>query len=284
MLYKHNYVIIGGDERLAYAAQYLKDYGHDVSAYANDAACGLGAAGCAGLRDAMSGERIIFGIPFSRDGETVFAPLGGEKISIEDVIAAVEPSHVIFGGKFGDFMLSVAKRGAKCHDYLLREDFALYNADVTAEAVVSVLMNNLPVILKGTRCLVMGYGRIGKSLSDKLAALGADVTVSARKCADFAAITLRGYESVRTGEKIDNARKYDFIVNTIPHKVLGITSFAELRKDCLVVDASAYPGFVDAAEAEINGIKVMGAFSLPGKYAPMTSGRIIADVTENIDE
>lgn len=283
-MYKHNYVIIGGDERLAYAARYLKDYGHDVSAFANDAAVGFGAARCGNLHDAMSGERIIFGIPFSRDGETVFAPLGSEKISAEDVIAAVMPSHVIFGGKLGDFMLSVAKRGAKCHDYLLCEDFALYNADVTAEAIVSILMNNLPVVLKDTRCLVMGYGRIGKSLSDKLAALGAGVTVSARKCADFAAITLCGYESVRTGEKIDNARKYDFIVNTVPHKVLQSASFADLRKDCLVVDASAYPGFVDAAEAELNGIKVIGAFSLPGKYAPMTAGRIIADVTENIDE
>ncbi len=283
-MYKHNYVIIGGDERLAYAACFLRDYGHDVSAFANDAAVSLGTAERGSLHGAMSAERIILGIPFSRDGETVFAPLGGERISVEDVIAEIMPHHMIFGGKLGGFALSAAKRGAKCIDYLLCEDFALFNADVTAEAIVSILMNNLPAALKGTRCLIMGYGRIGKSLSDKLAALGADVTVSARKNADFAAISLRGYESVRTGDKIDNARKYDFIVNTVPHKVLSRASFAELRKDCLVIDASAYPGFADAAEAAANGIKLIGAFSLPGKYAPMTAGRIIADVTENIDE
>lgn len=284
MLYKQDYVVIGGDERLANAAIFLQKHGHGVSVFANDSAAKQsGVCVCKNLKEAMSADRVIFGIPFSRDGEAVFAPLSHEHIVIDDVVSEVMPHHVIFGGKMSPYSLSIAKRGAICHDYLLREDFCLYNADVTAEAIVSIVMNNLPVVLKGTACLVMGYGRIGKALSEKLSSLGVRVVVSARKSADFAAISLRGFKWVRTGDKIDNGEAYDFIVNTVPHKVLNAASFANLKKECLVIDASAYPGFVDAAEAGQSGIKVLGAFSLPGKYAPVTSGKIIADVTENIE-
>ena len=38
--------------------------------------------------------------------------------------------------------------------------------------------------LHGSRCLIIGYGRIGRLLADRLLSLGAEVTVSARKYGD----------------------------------------------------------------------------------------------------
>ena len=45
----------------------------------------------------------------------------------------------------------------------------------------------------------------------------------------------------------------------------------------LLIDLASAPGGVDANGAQAAGVKVIWALSLPGKYAPVTAGEIIAD-------
>ena len=86
----------------------------------------------------------------------------------------------------------------------------------------------------------------------------------------------------KTSGLIDSGHSYDVIVNTIPANILREETFQQLKKTCLVIDASAYPGNINKDYAQKYGISVEGAFSLPGKYAPATAGKIIADVILNI--
>ena len=60
-------------------------------------------------------------------------------------------------------------------------------------------MREFPGTINGARCLVTGFGRIGKVLAVMLRGLGADVTVSARKAQDLAWIELFGCRAVQTG-------------------------------------------------------------------------------------
>ena len=282
-MFKEDFVIIGGDKRLAYAAESLIQQGYRTGAFANSAASGIkGVYSYPDLSEALaSSGRLIFGIPFSRAGK-LYAPLCTQDISLEDIAAEVKSHHTLAGGMIGDFANMCAQKGAACIDYGLREDFCLYNAVPTAEAVIAIITDKLPVTLWGSNILILGYGRIGKALSERLAYLGANVTVSARKSTDFAIAAINGISCVQTGAHIDNGQQYDVLINTIPQKILNEKSFAYLRSDCLVVDVSAYPGYVSASEAAGFGIEVAGAFSLPGKTAPVTAGRIIADVVKNI--
>ena len=42
-------------------------------------------------------------------------------------------------------------------------------------------MEQLPITIHGARVLVVGFGRVGRALAQRLAALGAKVTVAARR-------------------------------------------------------------------------------------------------------
>lgn len=55
------------------------------------------------------------------------------------------------------------------------------NAIATSEGAIEIAVREYAGTLNGGRCLVAGFGRIGKALAWMLRGMGAHVTVSARK-------------------------------------------------------------------------------------------------------
>ncbi len=135
-------------------------------------------------------------------------------------------------------------------------------------------MRELPVTINGARCLVAGYGRIGKVLARMLAALGAKVTVSARKPEDLAWIRLNGMRAVKTAE-IRESGQYDVIFNTVPSVIFDAQTLSLVAEDALVIDLASAPYGVDFEAAKRLNVKTILATGLPGKVAPQTAGIII---------
>ena len=66
--------------------------------------------------------------------------------------------------------------------------------------------------------------------------------------------------------------------------MLGLEELAALKGGALVVDLASRPGGVDMDAAATLGVRVVWALSLPGKVAPVTSGRYIKDTVYHIME
>ena len=152
----------------------------------------------------------------------------------------------------------------------------------TAEGAIQIALEELPITLHGARALVVGYGRLGRALAPRLSALGARVSVAARKWEDLAWIEAAGYTAEHTGELEGWLCGYDLIVNTVPARVLDAAALAELKPGCLVIDLASKPGGVDFDAAARLGVRAIWALSLPGKVAPVTAGRSIRTVIYNI--
>ena len=112
----------------------------------------------------------------------------------------------------------------------MREEFAVRNAVPTAEGAIMIAMELSEGTINGSNCLVTGYGRIGKVLSEMLKGLGANVTVSARKPSDLSWIQLNGYQAVRTSQLADLTCKFDFVFNTIPSFILPEKYYPNITK------------------------------------------------------
>ncbi len=161
-------------------------------------------------------------------------------------------------------------------DYSRLEYFQCANAIPTAEGAIQILMEQLPVTLNGATALVIGFGRCGKALTTRLSALGAHVTVSARKRADLDAIEQLGLRSDLTGQYL-HGLQYDCIINTVPAPVFPERDVARTRADCFLLDLASLPGGIDFTACEQLGRACRHALSLPGKVAPKTSGLIVRD-------
>lgn len=162
----------------------------------------------------------------------------------------------VFGG-------NLPQLSQKRVDLLRDETYLAENAAITAHCALKTATAHLPVTLEGCEALVIGWGRIGKCLAPLLKALGAKVTVAARKEADLAILAATGYGAVETAH-ID-AGKYRLIVNTVPTPVLDGSQAAE---NAVLLDLASTQG--------ISGDKVIWARGLPGKDAPESSGALIA--------
>ena len=277
------FLILGGDRRMAYTAAYLAKWGHSVGAYANSYAEDVPEAEyMESLTVAMDCcDNIIMGIPFTRDGITMFAPFCHKVIGIDEILDLTKPRHSFAVGNPGTFLTSAVKRGAKCTDYGRREDFALYNAVPTAEGILALLIGNLPVTIWDSSILILGFGRIGKALASMLTKLGAKVTASARKNTDFAMMDIAGVKAINTGH-YGELDRFDAVVNTIPSVTADEGFYVQLEDGCVVIDASSAPGYMDRECAQKHGVTLIDAFGLPGKTAPATSGKIIAKTVTDI--
>ena len=134
------------------------------------------------------------------------------------------------------------------------------NAAITADCALRLLADRLPVTFCGCPILVIGWGRIGKCLASMLKALGAEVTVAARKPADLGMLTALGYKTAEIGN-LDPA-PYRAIVNTAPAPVLSAGGSA------IKIDLASSLGMA--------GEDVIWARGLPGKMLPEASGALIA--------
>ena len=151
--------------------------------------------------------------------------------------------------------------GYKKMDLLKDPCYTAANAAITAHCALRLAMQKLPATLEGQPVLVIGWGRIGKCLAKLLTALGAKVTVAARKETDRAILAALGY-GVRDTEHLDTS-PYRVVFNTAPTMIVPCCCGSALK-----IDLASKPG--------IGGADVLWARGLPGKDAPESSGELIA--------
>lgn len=158
--------------------------------------------------------------------------------------------------------------GYRCTDLLKDPDYVAKNAAITADCALQVAAPQLTTAFAGCPVLVIGWGRIGKCLAQLLKAIGANVTVAARKVSDRAMLQALGYSAADPGKLTPLLPHFRLIFNTAPVLVLDAAALA-LCKNCVKIDLASKPGLEDK--------NVIWARGLPGIHAPETSGKLIAE-------
>ena len=235
----------------------------------------------------VSGTDVaVFPMPYSvNNGILINTPLSATSVDTEDVISALSEDTILFAGKIDSRLAELCRRAnIRAIDYAEREELAVMNSIPTAEGAIGIAMDNTPYTINDSKCLVIGYGRIGKILSADLKALGADVTATARKYSDLAWISANGCKAAHTNTLPEIAGQFDIIFNTVPHKILDFKALSATKGDVLIIDLASRPGGVDFEVARDLDRRTIWALSLPGKVAPNTAGKIIKDTLINILE
>lgn len=228
-------------------------------------------------------DGIILPLPVTRNGTTINAPFSNNEIPINNEFFDLIKNKRVFCGMAETLNKSNLQYNTNnIYDYFAREEFAVENAVPTAEGAIEIAMREYSGTINGSKCLVTGYGRIGKVLSNLLKGLGANVTISARKKSDEAWIKLQGYNFAETSNLPEE--HFDIIFNTVPKIVFDARTLAKTAKGSILIDLASAPYGVDYDSAKRLGINAVKALSLPGKVAPKTAGEIIKNTIYNIIE
>lgn len=279
--------IIGGDLRNVKLAELIAADGNSVNIYGfSDAEFEIKFKQSDTLAEAISGSDVVIGpLPCSNDAENINAPYNNEKIHINEVFKCITKNQLFIAGRISEKIVHMAKvYNVYTVDVLEREEMAVLNSIPTAEGAIQIAMEEMPITLHNSQALILGYGRIGKTLSKMLHGIGANVYVEARKYSDLAWIKSCGYNPVVLSELPQIVKNINVLFNTIPSIVLNKEILELMNPDCLIIDLASKPGGVDFEKAREIGLKAIWALSLPGKVAPVTAAEFIRDTAYNIIE
>ncbi|HHX01916.1 MAG TPA: dipicolinate synthase subunit DpsA [Firmicutes bacterium] len=200
-----------------------------------------------------------------------------DPIDLTVILPILAPGTLILIGVAKPVIVKLAEEhGLRLVETADIDEIAILNSIPTAEGAIQLGMEELPITIHGSRCLVVGFGRCGQTLAAKLAALGARVTVVDRNKARLARAIEMGLTPVLLSG-LDSVCDFDLIYNTVPALVITESYLTRLKPTTVIIDLAAAPGGVDFKAAQNLGIKAVLALSLPGKVAPVTAGKILSE-------
>ena len=252
------YVIIGGDGRLAHLARLLKARGGSVGMIFREPVPGVPALGPEALSTARA---VVANYPLKTDDS---------KMTFEKLLTLLPENARVFacGPKHPDFDPRVA-------DLFADEGLLVENAALTAEGAIAAAMSASETAIAELRCLVIGWGRIGRALTERLVALGAKATVASRSESGRNRAVERGAEAVPTGEIGRVFSDCDLVFNTAPGPVLSGSVLERAAPDALLIDLASPPYGIDLATAWSLGLRAWREPALPGRYCPRSAARVI---------
>lgn len=256
--------VIGGDNRLKIVKEHLKSQGYTVDTlglYEDDNG------------DITTSKILILPVPTTKDGLNVFTPLTKRKIPLYFIAENTTNEQLILSCNY-------TFENKRCIDYGSLDSYALLNAVPTAEGAIKIAIENTPYTLWRSTALVIGYGRVGKILADRLKNMGCDVTISARKPSDLSLAEALGFKYINTEHLNLQPLSYNIILNTVDVKVISDEALKGINCD-LLIELSTKGGFSLSAAQEY-GLKAIKAPGLPGITAPQTAAEILSNTVTHI--
>jgi dipicolinate synthase subunit A len=267
-----NIVIVGGDKRQKYLKEYLSGQGLAVSSY--------------GLFDwdddtdklkSMIDENsvIILPLPATRSGKTVNMPFSKKEIEVDRLLSFLGKENLVFGGIIkGELLSRLRETDIPYIDYY-DEAFVEKNAVLTAFGTLKIILEHIDFALPMGKFAVTGYGRVSKETASLLSSLSCNVTVFARNPSQREDAMIKGCKAHPITMLTSLAHEYDIIINTVPSQIFTEETSKNINEKCKVIELASAPYGMDFELMRKNGVEVIKAFGLPGKYTPKTAGEII---------
>ena len=249
-----DYILLGGDGRMAALAALLRQRGLD--------------ARC--VEDPTLAAILI---PRARTVVTHCPPK--IELSMEAVLSlAAEDAMICLCGPKG------GPADPRIADLWADEALKLENAMLTAEGAIFAAMRAGRRSLRALRCLVIGWGRIGSGLTELLVGLGAKVTVCSRSEAYRHRAIQRGADAVAPEALPEALPACDLVFSTPPALVLDRELLEKLPKEAMVIDLASPPYGVDLRAAWQLGLRAWREPGLPGRYCPESAAKALLNAME----
>lgn len=275
----YEYAVIGGDKRQVYLADELVSRGHSVISFglectADRAAFWEIAAG--------SSEYIICPVPITSDFSVFESKLANTDVIIRMLVNQLHPGqHLIAGCISPQLKSELTAKDVSVYDLMKNENLAIYNSIATAEGALCEAIKESPVNLCKSRCAVLGYGRCGRAIANRLSGMHCITDIYSNDSRELAMAGSFGYCCRTISDFGQNAAVYDFIFNTVPSGIITSDIIRMLNKNTTIIDIASGGG-TDFNAAGIAGINAHLYPGLPGKYAPMSSGIMLAGIIDSL--
>lgn len=266
-------ILLISDMRQVYLAEILTKRGNHVR--------------CLDIRNQSAiKEQLVKLKVFLNEADVLILPIpvtkGIDKEDLNEILNKnVKNETLVMGGCFlPEQQRILTERGIRYLDFMEDEVVMEENAVATAEGAIAELIRNCPYNMEGSKIIVAGYGCCGKAIAKKLGALGARVTVLARRSEVRKQAKQDGFYAVDFAFGPEEAMGAVMLVNTVPAPVVTKLMIRELPRDAYILDIASSPGGTDFSCAKESGISADLVLGIPGRFSPKASAYILARAME----
>lgn len=218
------------------------------------------------------------------DGKTVFSYSCGDSFGGANVVfapnkklsapeAARLADATVYAGNLPDYIQAeLASCKATYKNFMADERFAVQNARLTAEALLTVISQTGTKSLYDERFLILGLGRIGKALAIIFDKLSLEFAVHTFTRAELEYSSLYAEKCYFGGELRAALQCSTVIINTIPKSFIAESDLKWLKRGARIIDAASVPCIDFPRERCSCYIPALG---LPSKFMPESAARIM---------
>lgn len=221
-------------------------------------------------KDVVSFNDIEKHQTFKNGDAFIFSP--AKKIDVD--FATRLPSGIsLFCGNVTDKVKEVLKRkNIKYINLLQNETFAIKNAQLTAEGVLSLIIENSEKSLKDNKILILGAGRVAKSCALLLGDLNLNFAIASYNKQKFPENNYFAKKSYLGNSFVRDLGKFDVIINTIPAKIFNDKMINKVQPDAVFIETASTP-CLDSEKAK--HFRYINAPGLPQKFCANTAGKLM---------
>lgn len=222
-------------------------------------------------------DSILLPIPGIQDNGIADSTFSKEKMILtKELINKTKPNSTIYSGIITPFLKQLAtETNRQLVALFARNDVAILNSIPTAEGALMLAIKHTDITIHNANVLVLGFGRIGKTIARLFSAVGAKVTVLVNKKEDEARAMEMGFHPLLEASLESAIPSQHIVINTIPALILTATLIKKMSSDALIIDLASKPGGTDFTAAKKHNIQTLWPLGLPAKVAPRTAGTII---------
>lgn len=265
-------LVLGGDTRSMHLARVAREAGWSVSARYLQ--------GWEEDEKEEAWDAVALPYPVCEKEGMLLTPLWHENVPMHSVMQACMKAKRVFGGARAQLWVNDAYNPGN------DESFVIHNAQITAEGAVFCAMRDGKRGMLESRCVVLGCGRIARFLARYLEAMGAQVTLAARKEKDRAYVHASGWKAIDFSRDAlyDALSRADFIFNTVPQPVLDEAALQCIGTDAHLYELASAPYGFSMETAMRLGVHAHLESGLPGRYAPRAAAEAMFHVIERLTE
>lgn len=257
-----NILILGGDERNLYLTKKLISSGYGAKWCCAEKYGDIAFENADVKEGIRMSDAIVLPLPLTKDGETLNCPYGKEKISLDEIKTYIKDKKVF-----------TSDSGIDGINYFSDKGVTIENARLTAVGFLSELLKAEKSDIMGKNALVTGFGNVSECVCKILTDNGVRVFVAARDPVQRHKASVSGYGTGDFAEAEKIISDFDYIVNTVPSKVISDNALSKIRADSLYFELASFV----LKETEKYQFAYIDCRGMPGKHTPKGAGEVIAD-------
>ena len=199
----------------------------------------------------------------------IFAP---NKKFDKDFCESLPSGITIFSGNISQEIAEVfAKKNIRHINFLSDEIFAIQNSHLTAEGILGLLIYEQEKSIFDTNILILGSGRVGKTLAELFGKIGVNFKMAANSLATYESCFYFSKNNYLGDDYKNHLGEFDVIINSVPSKILSQEDADKIKSNCLFLEIAS----ISTLEGLEYEFKYVLCPALPQKFSAESAGKLL---------